>query len=97
MHDIVRRLKQGAYSSHEADGGDVEETYQWQAAVEIERLTKAVQRSYGMLWRDMAHPSPLVKSAREHLRDTLDERQKFEGVAWATTMYGPVTDGEVLP
>lgn len=34
MHDLVRRLKQDAYAK--ANGGDVEATDEWKAAVELE-------------------------------------------------------------
>ena len=63
-------------------------------AVASERTIMA--RAYGALWRDLSPSTPCSRSARELLRDSLSKAERREGVAWAISEFGPMSDREAL-
>lgn len=54
------------------------------------------QKAYGALWREVNDSSPLIREARLQLRDSLSHDERRAGVAWAITVFGPVSDSEAI-
>lgn len=58
----------------------------------IEDQASALERAYGILWR---MPSATLH-ARKVLLEAIEKDGQRRGIAWATEMYGPATEREIV-
>ncbi len=59
----------------------------------IEDQQTAIERAYGILWRD---PDAAKGHTRKLLLELLDKDGQARGIDWATKMHGPTTTDEIL-